>query len=84
MTVDGIDYYITDTFGQGLYESCKDVKFGTMNTRALDFIGGGAQNFKGKLMPVIKLKVALSIYSISPFFCFWWPAMVGGVKQISF
>ncbi|KAH9693851.1 SSD domain-containing protein [Citrus sinensis] len=50
LTVDGIDYYITDTFGQGLYESCKDVKFGTMNTRALDFIGGGAQNFKGKLM----------------------------------
>ncbi|GAY49261.1 hypothetical protein CUMW_117840 [Citrus unshiu] len=46
LTVDGIDYYITDTFGQGLYESCKDVKFGTMNTRALDFIGGGAQNFK--------------------------------------
>ncbi|KAJ0024062.1 hypothetical protein Pint_09225 [Pistacia integerrima] len=46
MTVNEIDYYITDTFGQGLYESCKDVKFGTMNTRALDFIGSGAQNFK--------------------------------------
>ncbi|KAL5845464.1 hypothetical protein ACOSQ3_011519 [Xanthoceras sorbifolium] len=46
MTVNGIDYYITDTFGEGLYESCKDVKFGTMNTRAVDFIGAGAQNFK--------------------------------------
>ncbi|KAI9201267.1 hypothetical protein LWI28_020944 [Acer negundo] len=45
MTVNGIDYYITDTFGEGLYESCKDVKFGTMNTRALDFIGAGAQTF---------------------------------------
>ena len=49
MTVDGIQYYITDIFGEGLYESCKDVKFGTMNTRALEFIGSGAKNFKGTL-----------------------------------
>ncbi|XP_023634609.1 Niemann-Pick C1 protein isoform X2 [Capsella rubella] len=46
MTVDGIDYHITDTFGKGLYESCKEVKFGTMNTRAINFVGGGAQNFR--------------------------------------
>ncbi|XP_057490001.1 uncharacterized protein LOC130776002 [Actinidia eriantha] len=45
MTVDGIQYYITDTFGEGLYESCKEVKFGTMNTRAIEFIGAGAKNF---------------------------------------
>ncbi|TYI97037.1 hypothetical protein E1A91_D01G115100v1 [Gossypium mustelinum] len=45
-TVDGIDFFITDDFGEGLYESCKDVKFGTMNTRALEFIGAGAKNFK--------------------------------------
>ncbi|KAG8632228.1 hypothetical protein MANES_18G004200v8 [Manihot esculenta] len=45
-TVDGIDFYVADAFGEGLYESCKDVKFGTMNTRALNFIGAGAQNFK--------------------------------------
>ena len=47
MTVDGIDFYVTETFGEGLYESCKDVKFGTMNTRAIDFVGAGASNFKG-------------------------------------
>ncbi|TKY57553.1 Niemann-Pick C1 protein [Spatholobus suberectus] len=46
MTVDGIDYYVTETFGEGLYESCKDVKFGTMNTRAIDFVGAGASNFQ--------------------------------------
>ncbi|XVF35828.1 hypothetical protein REPUB_Repub19eG0004400 [Reevesia pubescens] len=46
LTVDGIDFYITDAFGEGMYESCKDVKFGTMNTRALEFIGFGAKNFK--------------------------------------
>ncbi|KAB1203536.1 Niemann-Pick C1 protein [Morella rubra] len=46
LTVDGIDFCITDAFGEGLYDSCKDVKFGTMNSRALEFIGAGAQNFK--------------------------------------
>ncbi|XP_075511720.1 uncharacterized protein LOC142547346 [Primulina tabacum] len=45
LTVDGIDFYIADTFGQGLFDSCKEVKFGTMNTRAIDFIGAGARNF---------------------------------------
>jgi len=47
LTVGGIDYLITDVYGEGLYESCKEVKFGTMNSRALQFIGAGAQNFKG-------------------------------------
>ncbi|KAH8497757.1 hypothetical protein H0E87_016872 [Populus deltoides] len=46
LTVDGIAYYVTDDFGERLYDSCKDVKFGTMNTRAIDFVGGGANNFK--------------------------------------
>ncbi|ESW08014.1 hypothetical protein PHAVU_009G011300 [Phaseolus vulgaris] len=46
LTVGGIDYLITDVYGEGLYESCKEVKFGTMNSRALQFIGAGAQNFK--------------------------------------
>lgn len=49
MTVDGIDYYVTEKFGKGLYDSCKDVKFGTMNTRAIDFVGGGAKSFEGNI-----------------------------------
>jgi Niemann-Pick C1 protein len=48
MTVNGIDYYVTSTYGEELYNSCKDVKFGTLNTRAMDFLGGGAKNYKGK------------------------------------
>lgn len=48
MIVDGIDYYITDTFGKGLYNSCKDVKFGPMRKRSIDFIGAGAENFEGE------------------------------------
>lgn len=47
--MDGIDYYVTEKFGKGLYDSCKDVKFGTMNTRALDFVGGGAKSFEGNI-----------------------------------
>lgn len=45
--MDGIDFYVDDAFGKGLFESCKDVKFGSMNTLAMDFIGAGAKNFKG-------------------------------------
>lgn len=45
-TVGGIDYYVTDTFGEGLFDSCKDVKFGTMNSRAIEFVGSGAKNFR--------------------------------------
>ncbi|KAK7258292.1 hypothetical protein RIF29_23865 [Crotalaria pallida] len=44
--VDGIDFFISQAFGQALYQSCQDVKFGTMNTRAIDFVGGGASNFQ--------------------------------------
>ncbi|KAL6882622.1 hypothetical protein ACP4OV_011312 [Aristida adscensionis] len=46
MTVDGIDYYVTTNYGEELYNSCKDVKFGTLNTRAMDFLGGGAKTYK--------------------------------------
>ncbi|KAJ4962755.1 hypothetical protein NE237_022694 [Protea cynaroides] len=45
LTVDGIDFYVTDAFGEELYNSCKDVKFGSMNSRAIDFLGAGAKNF---------------------------------------
>ncbi|TYH88851.1 hypothetical protein ES332_D01G216900v1 [Gossypium tomentosum] len=46
LTVDGIDFFVSDAFGEGLYDSCKEVKFGTLNTRAIEFIGAGATNFK--------------------------------------
>lgn len=49
MTVDGLDYYVTTNYGEELYDSCKDVKFGTLNTRAMDFIGAGAKTYKGKI-----------------------------------
>ncbi|KAJ8762195.1 hypothetical protein K2173_007350 [Erythroxylum novogranatense] len=45
VTVEKIDLYVADTFGQMLFDSCMEVKFGTMNMRAIEFVGGGAQNF---------------------------------------
>ncbi|KAG6508389.1 hypothetical protein ZIOFF_033763 [Zingiber officinale] len=49
MTVDSIDFFVTHQFGEQLFNSCKDVKFGTMNTRSMDFVGAGAQNYSVKL-----------------------------------
>ncbi|EPS73141.1 hypothetical protein M569_01615, partial [Genlisea aurea] len=46
-TVDGIEYYVTDDFGRGLFDSCKEVKFGTLNSRVIDFVGAGASDFRG-------------------------------------
>ena len=72
-TVDGIDFYITDVFGEGLFNSCKDVKFGTMNTRAIDFIGAGAHNFEGEfaLDHGFSFFICLSHLFSSPICYFW-------------
>ncbi|GJZ23590.1 Niemann-Pick C1 protein-like protein [Tanacetum coccineum] len=59
-TVGGIDYYITDTFGEGLFDSCKEVKFGTMNSQAIEFVGAGATNSK-EWFAFIGRKAALNI-----------------------
>lgn len=46
-TVAAVDLFVTEEYGYRLYDSCKDVKFAAMNTRAMDFIGGGAKNYTG-------------------------------------
>jgi len=63
ITVDAIDFYATPTFGDGLYQACKDVKFGTMNTRAIDFVGGGASNYKG--LVILHLLLLLLLHTSS-------------------
>lgn len=40
-----LDHLISDEFGTGFYNSCKDVKFGATGGLAMDFIGGGAKNY---------------------------------------
>lgn len=43
--VKSIDFYASETFGQGFFNSCKDVQVGAANQFAMDFIGGGAKNY---------------------------------------
>lgn len=67
MTVNGIDYFITNAYGEEFYNSCKDVKFGSMNTRVMDFIGGSAQNYKGmksSYLPILCANTSIFWFSI--------------------
>ncbi|KCV71005.1 hypothetical protein H696_01950 [Fonticula alba] len=38
-------YFVSADFGQKLYDSCAETKFGMSNSLAMDFIGGGADNY---------------------------------------
>jgi len=40
-----LDQLISKDYGTSFYNSCKDVKFGPTNSRAMDLIGGGAKNY---------------------------------------
>ncbi|KAK2612978.1 niemann-Pick type C-related protein 1 [Conoideocrella luteorostrata] len=45
LLVTELDQLISEEYGSGLYDSCKEVKFGGANSRAMDLIGGGAKNY---------------------------------------
>jgi Niemann-Pick C1 protein len=40
-----LDQLISEEYGTGFYDSCKEVKFGGANSKAMDLIGGGATNY---------------------------------------
>ena len=40
-----VDYFVDQTFGDGFFASCKDVKFSTTNGFVMDLIGGGAKDY---------------------------------------
>ncbi|QPC72355.1 hypothetical protein HYE68_003107 [Fusarium pseudograminearum] len=40
-----LDHLVSEKYGSGFYDSCKEVKFGGANSRAMDLIGGGAKNY---------------------------------------
>ncbi|CAJ2505277.1 Uu.00g126710.m01.CDS01 [Anthostomella pinea] len=39
-----LDQLLTKEYSDGFYDSCKEVKFGPSNSKAINFIGGGAHN----------------------------------------
>ncbi|KAF7725941.1 hypothetical protein EC973_009178 [Apophysomyces ossiformis] len=45
VSVKSVDYWVGDHFGSQFYDSCKDIKFGSSNGYAMDFIGGGAKGW---------------------------------------
>ncbi|CAO1618469.1 unnamed protein product [Jaminaea pallidilutea] len=49
VAVKSIEYWVSDEFRQGFYNSCKDVKFGASNGFAMDLLGGGAKDADGFL-----------------------------------
>jgi Niemann-Pick C1 protein len=45
LLVTELDHLVSDEYASTFYDSCKEVKFGATNGRAMDFIGGGAKNY---------------------------------------
>lgn len=45
LIVTELDNIWSNASGKGFYDSCKDVKFGATGGKAMDFIGGGANNY---------------------------------------
>ncbi|KAI0796762.1 multidrug efflux transporter AcrB transmembrane domain-containing protein [Abortiporus biennis] len=43
--VGSVDYFVSEDFGTGFYDSCKEIKVGATNGYAMDLIGGGAKNY---------------------------------------
>ncbi|CAG9988476.1 unnamed protein product [Clonostachys byssicola] len=44
-----LDQLISQEYGTGFYDSCKEVKFGGSGSKAMDLIGGGATNYHDML-----------------------------------
>lgn len=43
--VKSLAFHVSTHFGQGFFDSCKNVKFGATNGYAMEFLGGGAKNW---------------------------------------
>lgn len=47
IAVKSVDFHVEEQFGEGFYNSCKDVQVGTTNGYAMELIGGGASDYHG-------------------------------------
>ncbi|CAK7205846.1 niemann-Pick type C-related protein 1 [Sporothrix eucalyptigena] len=45
LLVTELDQLVSEEYGAGFYDSCKEVKFGPTNSKAMALIGGGAKNY---------------------------------------
>lgn len=49
VAVKSLDFFVSESYAGGFFDSCKEVKFGASNGYAMDFIGGGAKDYHGFL-----------------------------------
>ncbi|KAF7313605.1 SSD domain-containing protein [Mycena chlorophos] len=47
--VKSLDFLVGQQYGEGFFDSCKNVKFDAANSYAMDLIGGGAKNYSAFL-----------------------------------
>ncbi|KAF7355103.1 SSD domain-containing protein [Mycena sanguinolenta] len=47
--VKSLDFFVGQQFGEGFFDSCKNVQFDAANSYAMDLIGGGAKNYTAML-----------------------------------
>ena len=40
-----VDFFVSEEFGEGFFNSCKDIKMGATNGYAMDLLGGGAKDY---------------------------------------
>ncbi|KAI9151937.1 NPC intracellular sterol transporter 1-related protein 1 [Paramyrothecium foliicola] len=60
-----LDQLISAEYGTGFYDSCKEVKFGGANSKAMDLIGGGAKNYHEMLTFLGKKSIVGSPFQIN-------------------
>jgi Niemann-Pick C1 protein len=49
IAVKSVDFHVGEQFGEGFFDSCKNVQVGSTNGFAMDLIGGGAKNYSAFL-----------------------------------
>ncbi|KAF7301480.1 SSD domain-containing protein [Mycena indigotica] len=47
--VKSLDFFVGQQYGEGFFDSCKNVQFDAANSYAMDLIGGGAKNYSSFL-----------------------------------
>ena len=60
-----LDQLVSDAYGGGFYDSCKDVKVGATGGSAMGFIGGGAKNYTDFLAFLGKVSLFGSPFQIN-------------------
>lgn len=43
--VKSLDFFVTEKYGEGFFDSCKSVQYGNTNGYVMEFIGGGAKDY---------------------------------------